>query len=140
MSIDSAHVYLDYVCKCYPGKKLPSKKSDRLVSIQACNQFRIATLQSLFPFEIVAFGGLALEAFTGHAQNQLGSFAGAWWPPSDPRVAAIVNRVWIGYSIGYPYAAPGESDGQFGLLWEAAEAAGLEPKINPNVKPFKFPL
>lgn len=140
MSIPMEKVYLDYVLKCYPGKKVPGKKPERLVCIQQCDRFRIATLQTLFPREIIAFGGLSLEAFCGHAMQNLKQYANAYWPPRDPRIAQIVNRVWIGYSTGYPIQAPGEAHTQFGLLWMAAEAAGLNPVINENVQPFKFPI
>lgn len=140
MSITPDKVYLDYVVKCYPGKKLPQDKSTRFYCVHQCNQFRIATLQKVFPREIVGFGGLALEAFTGHSAKQMKHHANCWWPPSDPRVASIVNRVWIGYSIGYAYQSPGEAHSQFGLLWMAAEHAGLEPKIDEKVRPFKFPI
>lgn len=139
MSIPPSAVYLDYVVKCYPGKKLPSKKPERMYCIDICNRYLVATLQAVQPKEIVAFGGLCLEAFLGHTGNQLKFFTGAFWTPRSEQIQKIVSRVWIGYSIGYPIAAPGESDSQFGLLWMAAEAAGLEPKIDENVKPFKYP-
>jgi len=141
MSVPLSKVYLDYTVKCYPGKKVPSKKTERMMCVQQCNRYRIATLQLLFPREVVTFGGLSLEAFTGFPANSLKEHANAYWPPSDPRVACIVNRIWTGYSIGYPLQSPNEAHSQFGLLWMAAENAGLNPQIDPTVKPYtKFPL
>lgn len=142
MSIPPEQVYLDYIVKCYPGKKMTGKKPQRLSYIQQCDRYRIATLQMVFPREIIGFGGLCLEAFCGHAMQNIGNFANAFWPPRDPRIAQMVNRVWIGYSAGYPVApgAAGEAQNQFGLLWMAAEAAGLKPVINEDVRPFKFEI
>lgn len=141
MSIPMDKVYLDYVLKCYPGKKVPTKKTEAMIYIQQCNRYRIATLQTLFPREIVTFGGLSMLAFCGFAASSLGDHANAYWPPSDPYIAAIVNRIWTGYSIGYPLQSPNEAHSQFGLLWMAAENAGLNPTIDETVKPYtKFPL
>lgn len=137
MSLSLESVYIDYTVKCYP-EKLPKKKPERYVAIQACSKYRIATLQSLRPKEIVGFGQLSCESLIG--KSNVGDYANTCWPSSDPQVAAIVPRVWIGYSIGYPLNAPGEAHSQFGLIWLAAEAAGLHPQINEAIKPYKFDI
>lgn len=135
MSLSLESVYIDYTVKCYP-QKLPTKKPERYVAIQACSKYRIATLQSLRPKELIGFGQLSCESLIG--KSNVGDYANCWWPPSDPQILAIVPRVWIGYSIGYPLNSPSDSHQQFGLIWMAAEAAGLKPKINDNIKPYKF--
>lgn len=136
MSITEGY-WLDYVVKCNSsGCKTFGQKAERAQVIEACSVYRIATLQLLKPKVIVAMGTVAGETFTG--QSKVGLIEGTTWIPKEPFVRDFVPHVWVSYSAGYPLQDPAESVGVFRTLWFAALEAGLNPKINPDAKPFDY--
>lgn len=137
MSIPLDRVYMDYVAKCYPGK-LPKAWKEREPIVSACSEYRFATLQKLQPKHIVAFGELSCQTFIG--KSKLGEFVGTYWQPVEPLIRKFCEKVWVGYSLAYPINSPSDAYQLFGLLWMAAEEAGLSPVVNENVQPFKFEI
>lgn len=137
MSIPLERVYMDYVAKCYPSK-LPKAWKEREPIVSSCSEYRIATLQKLQPKHIVTFGELSCQVFTGH--SKLKEFVNANWPPSESWIRKFCQNIWVGYSLAYPTNSPSDAYQLFGLLWIAAEAAGLNPVVNESVQPFKFEI
>ena len=131
-------VRLDYTLKCYAGKKLPSKKRDRLVCIEACSTYRIATLQAMPNLKtIMAMGRTSLEAFNG--SSELSAFAEECWTPREPSVRELgVRHIWVSYSPLYLIEKPAESPEVYRTLWKAAEEAGLNPTTT-KVPPIAWP-
>lgn len=137
MGINPADVWLDYSVKCYPAKKMPGKKKDRMEVIYACSEYRIATLQNMPNLRaLVAMGALSCETFTGHAT--IGDRAGAEWKPREIWLEPLLEHVWVSYSPGYVLESPSESGAIFRVIWKAAEEAGFTPKVT-RVPPFDFP-
>lgn len=136
MGIEPASVYLDYVVKCYPAKKMPGKQKERFEVTWECSEYRLATLQNMPNLKtVVAMGGLSCEVFTGSAT--IGERAGAEWQPREMWLRERIEHVWVSYSPGYVVGEKGktaEAGAIFRVLWRAAEAAGLNPKVTkvPN--------
>lgn len=135
MSLNMTQVYIDYIVKCYP-KKLPKQKAARYNVITTCAQYRFATLQHIRPKEIVALGTLGCEAFLG--TGEIKDYQGTNWVPREEAIGTTWSRVWIGYSIAYALQSPSEAHSIFGLIWQAAEAAELNPQINETIPPFDW--
>jgi uracil-DNA glycosylase family 4 len=138
MSLSSEQVYLDYVLKCYPkANKAFGRKADRSAFIHACSVYRVATLQSIRPTDIVVMGSVACETFL-HA-SKVSQLEGTWWVPLEPQVReAGVERVWVSFSPAYAIEKPAESPAIYRVIFEAARRIGLNPKTNPNIKPFDY--
>lgn len=136
MSVDSNDVAYEYTLRCYPGKSLPSKKSDRGSWIEECSQYRFATLAKLKPKAIATLGQVSLEAFTGKTQlgPNIGRNIRAW----EPVVRDYAEHVWVGYSLTYILLYPSDTPSVFRVLFQAALEAGLNPKIDPTVPPFHW--
>lgn len=131
-------VRLDYIVKCYPGKAMPSKKRDRLAIIEACSNYRFATLQSMPNLAAcVGMGRLCLEAFNG--STEIGKFEGESWWPHEALVKARLHHVWYTYSPHYLIEKPAETPGVYRILWTAAVEAGLKPVDNPEAFDFVWP-
>lgn len=128
MGIDREAYYLDYSLKCYAGKRMPSRKNERLVLIEACSKYRFATLQTMPNLKtIVTMGSVSLETFTGN--TEVGKFEGMAWMPREPQVRDLgVSEIWVTYSPLYLLEKPAETPTIYRTLWRAAEKAGLEPK------------
>lgn len=138
MSVPIEMVYLDYIVKCYP-KKLPGQKADRMACVNACSQYRLASLQQLTRLKsLVVLGSLGCETFT--FEKQIGLKAGADWEPVSPLVRKIVPRVWVGYSPGVLEKKPSEAGAIYRVIYVAAEEAGLHPQVNQSIKPYEFPI
>lgn len=137
MSIAPNEYYIDYVIKCYPKRcKTFTKKADRLSFVEACSEYRIATLQSIRPKSIIAMGRVACEAFTG--SSEIKNYEGTSWTPYEPAVRNYVERVWITYSPAYALQDCAESVGIYRVLQHAAIDAQLNPKFNPKIKMFDY--
>ena len=135
MSVDS--YYIDYIVKCYPkGYKAFRRKPERSECIQACSVYRFATLQMIKPKTVLAMGALSCETFL-HS-DKVGDFEGTHWTPEEPEVREYVEQVWVTYSPAYALEAPAESVGIYRTIQAAAMAAGLQPKLNLNIKPKVF--
>lgn len=137
MSVDPKRVAYDYTLRCYPKKSLPSTKADRSNLIVECNKYRFASIAKVRPRAIVILGQTSLEAFTG--KTKVGDFSEHDIMPWEPVVRKHVQRVWVGYSIEYCLISPSDSVQVFRTLWSGAEAAGLNPKLDPSIPPFPFP-
>lgn len=137
MSVAPDRVAYDYTLRCYPKKDLPSTKAERANYILECNQYRFASIAKVRPRAIAILGQSSLEAFTGQAK--VGPLSERSYRPWEGVVRKYVERVWIGYSIEYCLISPSDSVQVFRTLWQAAEDAGLKPKLDPSIPPFKFP-
>jgi uracil-DNA glycosylase family 4 len=137
MSLDMSKVYMDYILKCYPvGSKDYGKKPHRLSYIEACSVYRIATLQQLKPKAVIGMGSKCCEAFMG--SDKVGNFEGTSWTPLEPLMRNFVEKVFISYGPAYALENPAETVSIYRTLWAAAEAAGLQPEFNKNLKQFDY--
>lgn len=135
MSVDPAEVYFDYIVKCCPGK-LPGKKADRMTCVNACSQYRYASLEKMPNLKaLVVLGGLGCEAMT--MDKTIGNKAGSDWVPFSMLMRKFIPKVWVGYSPGLVKEKPAESGSIFRVLWMAAEEAGYNCKV-ANIKPYEF--
>lgn len=138
MSVDPADVALDYTLRCYAQKTLPGRKADRAPIILACNRYRFATIAKCKPKAIVVLGDTSLEAFTG--KSKCGEFVEQQVVAWEGVVREFVPKVWVGYNPQYSlFGDPGSTVSLARVLWMAAKQAGLNPKVNTNVEPFKWP-
>lgn len=137
MGLDRNHVWLDYVLKCAAGKRVPSRKAERLQCIEACSKYRFATLQTMPNLKaIVTMGKVSLEAFTGN--TELKNFEGMSWGANEPQVRDVgVNQIWVTYNPNYLLEKPAETPEVYRVIWKAAIAAGLQPK-ETKVKPYNW--
>lgn len=136
MSIDPADVGYSYTLRCYPKKELPGAKAERAVLIQECASYRFATIKRTRPKAIVAMGKVSLEAFTGKAQ--IGDFEGRRIPAWEPVVRDFVDGIWISHGTSYILTSPSDTPRVFRVLYKAAEEAGLNPQLNPEIPPFQW--
>lgn len=136
MSVDAERVAYEYTLRCYAKGSLPSTKADRSVCIEECASYRFATLAKIRPKAIAVLGQVSCEAFTG--KTQLGAFVGRRLRAWEPVVRDCVSEVWIGYSINYILTSPSDTPGVFRVLFQAAQDAGLKPKLDPTVPPFQW--
>lgn len=137
MSVKSEDVAFEYTLRCYPQKSLPTTKAERATCIEECSTYRFAMVAKLKPKAIVALGQTSLEAFTGC--TRIGDYEGR----SVDCWEGIVRKhgpsnVWIGYSINYILVSPAETPNVFRTIFRAAEQAGLNPKLDPSVPPYKW--
>ena len=139
MSIDpETDVGYDYTIRCYPAGGLPKSKAGRAPYIEECSQHRFATIAKFKPKAIVAMGTATLEAFTGKAK--MGDYHGTTLIPWEGAVREHTSILWACYSVGYALKSPSETPSIFRVLFRAAESAGLKPRLNPNVAPFKWSI
>lgn len=137
MSIDKSQYYLEYVLKCYPpGGKVPSKKKDRAVCLEACSTYRDPTMMVLNPTTIIGLGRTACELLTGG--TKIGDWSDCWWEPKDPSIRQYCPIIWIGPSPVAVLMNPTSSPDLYRVLWRAAEYAGLTPAYNRSVKMFNW--
>lgn len=131
LSVENGDVYLDYVVKCYAGKKMPSKRHERLKCVEACSFYRFATLQNMPNVKaVVGMGRLCLEAFTG--SSEIGDYEGECWTPAEVQMRQFIRHIWMTYSPAYLLEKPAEIPNIYRVIFTAAQEAGLEPK--PNLK------
>lgn len=136
MSIEDGY-FMEYTLKCSTKRdKSFGKKHYRSTCIDSCSAYRIATLQLFRPKAIVAMGAVSCQMVTG--KDKVSLHEGTTWTPVDPEMRDFIDHVWVTYSPLYVLEAPAESVGIFRVLWHAAIEAGLNPVINPDVKPFDY--
>lgn len=133
MSVSPGDVALEYTLRCY-SPKLSKAKAGRAPAIEACSRYRFATIARLRPKAIAVLGQISLEAFTG--KSKVGDHEGTRIRAWEPVVRDHVDEVWVGYSIAYCLISPSDTYRVFRVLYRAAEDAGLNPKLNPNIPPF----
>lgn len=131
-------VRIEYTLRCAKPKRSLSTKAARAECIEACSEYRFATLQTLKPKAIVAMGAISCEAFLAGCAH--GKKEGWHWETREKSIASIVSRTWVTYSPGYAIEKPAEVGRIYRVIFRAAEAAGLKPQFNPNVKPFPFEI
>lgn len=136
MSVDPEDVAYEYTLRCFPAKELPSTKAGRAVCIEECALFRFRALDRIRPKAICVLGNVSLEAFTG--RTKIGDHEGRTIPCWEPVVRDHCDHVWVGYGINYILVSPSDTPRVFRVLYKAAEEAGLNPRLKPNVPPFKW--
>lgn len=136
MSVSPSDVSYEYTIRCYPKDTLPSTKAGRAECIAECAEYRFATIAKLKPKSIAVLGELSLEAFTG--KTRIGQYEGQQVRAWEPVVADYCTQVWIGYGLTYILMFPSDSYRVFRTIFMAAKEAGLNPVIDPTVKPFKW--
>ncbi len=136
MSVSKSDVAYDYTLRCYPNKKLPTTKADRAALIEECSSYRFATIAKIRPRAVVGLGQTTLEAFTG--KTRIGDWQGRSVLCWEGVVRDFAERIWIGYSLNYILAYPSDTPSVFRVIFRAAEAAGLKPKIDPSIPPFQW--
>lgn len=128
MSLTTEQVYLDYIVKCWSGKKMPKQKAERLQCVEACSFYRFATLQNMPNLKkIVGMGTLSLEALTG--SSEMKHFEGESWTPREVELRQF-GEVWITYSPAYLDEKPAEIPNVYRIIYTAAQQAGLDPRPN----------
>lgn len=128
MSLTTEEVYLDYIVKCFAGKKMPRQKCERLRCVEACSEYRFATLQNMPNVKkIVGMGSLSLEAMVG--SSEMKHFEGESWTPRELELRQY-GEVWITYSPAYLDEKPAEIPNVYRILFTAAQQAGLDPRPN----------
>lgn len=136
MSISPELVGYDYTLRCYPAKSLPTTKAGRAECVGECNHYRFANIAKLRPKAIVSLGQVSLEAFTG--KSKVGDYEGQRVRSWEPIVSELVDGVWVGYGLTYILMFPSDSYRTFRVIYKAAEEAGLRPKIDSTVSPFRW--
>lgn len=137
MSVNPADVSYEYTLRCYPAKSLPTTKAERAECIVECNQYRFATIAKHKPKSIATLGQVSLEAFTG--KTKIGDYEGNRIKAWEPAVARYTNGIWISYSLVGILLFAGDTPRVFRTLFCAAGEAGLKPKLDPTIPPFKWP-
>lgn len=137
MGVSMTQVAMDYTLRCYPAKDLPTTKAGRASCISECNEYRFASIAKVKPKAIVTLGETSLEAFTGKTgvKNHTEDPVRAW----EGTVRKFVAHIWCGYSLAYVLVSPSAITKVFKTIWQAAEEAGLNPKLNPDEPVFHWP-
>lgn len=135
MSINPDDVALDYTLRCYAKEKL-STKASRAVAIEECSQYRFASITKVRPRSIVALGQASMEAFCG--KTKVADCEGQSFRSWESMVSQHAPSVWIGYSIAYALIAPSDSGNIYRTVFQAAKEAGMKPKIDPSIPPFRW--
>lgn len=137
LSLKKESYYVDFIIKCCPPKAFQKwKKWEKQLSIEACTEHRIASLQGAKA--IVAMGELSCLAFTF---SDLKRKAEARWCPAEPEVKKICRALYVCYSPGACIGEKGDAGVCVGIsriLFRAATEAGLNPKVDLNVPVFDF--
>lgn len=136
MSVDPERVALDYTLRCYAKEAKLTTKAGRAEAIEECSQYRFASIAKCKPRAIVALGQGSMEAFTGKSKiaDHEGCEERAW----EGVVAEFSPTIWVSYSIAYLLISPSDTPRVFRTIFAAALQAGLTPKLNPKVPPFKW--
>ena len=106
-----------------------------MASIQACSQYRIATLQFGCHRTVVGLGRLSCEALTGY--EEIGKYEGTWWEPKEAATRQFSPVIWIGPNVNAVLMNPGIAGELHRVLWAAAVQAGYQPKLVP-IDPFDW--
>lgn len=127
MGLTEKDYVLSYTLCCCPGKKLPGKKAERYKCIEACSEYRFATLQNMPNLKaIVAMGKTSSEAFTH--RSEIGDTEGCDWFAMETQVRDLgIDNIWVSYSMGYLMEKAGETPSVYRVLWQAALQAELNP-------------
>lgn len=134
MSVKLDDVAVDYVLRCYG--KTPKSKSERTTVIQECGSYRYKAIKRIKPKVIVTLGELALFALTG--KHQIGKAEGDRFRAWEGVVNQYAPHVWATYSLAYALTSPSGTPKVFRTMFSAAEEAGLNPQLNPRIKPFQW--
>jgi hypothetical protein len=116
----------------YKGSKddLPGKKKERLTFLTDHLTQVNEHINHHLPCVIVGMGKLACEYLTGH--SKLIDRAGTCWR------TGLYGDVWITYSPDAALFDPVLCVSLYGVLFKAAESAGIEPKFDPSVPMFDW--
>lgn len=136
MSVNPEDVALDYTLRCYAKEAKLTTKAGRAEAIEECARYRFASITKCKPRSIVALGQASMEAFTGKTKiaDHEGCEERAW----ESVVAEFSPSVWVSYSIAYLLISPSDTPRVFRTIFASAKQAGLHPKINPKVPPFRW--
>lgn len=139
MSIDPAKIRYEYTLRCYPkNKKLISTKDKRDICFRGCNQYRYKVLKKIKPKAVVVMGNISLEAFTGRVK--ISEVQGLKIECNEPAVKEVIKEVWCAASPYQLLQVPSDTPNVYRVLFQAAKEAGLKPKINPEVKPYRWEI
>lgn len=136
MSINPEDVALDYTLHCYAKDAKLTTKAGRAVAIEECSHYRFASIAKVRPRVIVALGQASMEAFTG--KTKVADCEGQSFRAWEGVVADFSDQIWIGYSIAYALISPSDSGRIYRTIYAAARKAGLKPKIDPSIPPFRW--
>lgn len=136
MTVSPDDVAIDYTLRCYPKAGLPSGKAGRALLIEECNVYRFATIAKVKPKVLVGFGQVTLEAFTG--RTRIGEHVEQRIRCWEPVVRDYAEHIWMAYNLNYILGYPSDTQNNFRVLFMAAKEAGLNPKVNPTVPPFRW--
>lgn len=125
LSLSGNDIWVDYLVKCElpPGKP---KKATMKTAYQACWNHHVR--QEVFDAKEVVVAGNWGAQFV--AETTMKEMHGR----KDP-----VTGVWVIYAFNFLLFNPGECVDAWRVLFKAAEGAGLKPKMNLDVEPFRFP-
>ncbi len=126
MSLSLEQIAIDYILKCHKPKQQLKKKPERLEAIRQCKSNDNLSIK---PKAIVLMGSIACES---KFPDQLKNREGAYWFDNP--------RVFVTYSPAYAIETPSQIVGIYRMIWWAAEYAGLNPKFNPQIKPFNYDI
>ncbi len=138
MSISPDDVAFDYTVRCYSKGGVASTKAERSPIILSCSSYRFKSIAKVQPKAIVVSGGTSLEAFTG--KTKVGDFQEDCLKAWEGVVRKFVKHVWVCHSAAYGMASPASIIPIFRTVFQAAEEAGLNPKINPKAKNLQWKM
>lgn len=136
MSVPRNKVALDYTLHCYAKEAKLTTKASRAVAIEECAQYRFASIAKVRPRVICVLGQASMEAFSG--KTKLADCEGQEFKAWEGVVREHSPMVWIGYSVAYALIAPSDSGRIFRTIFAAAKQAGLNPRLNPTIPPFRW--
>lgn len=138
MSVSKDDVAFDYTVKCNIPKGVANTKAERAPIIMECNRYRFSSIRKVKPKAIVISGSVSLEAFTG--KTNVGEYhessVRAWERP----VRDIVTNVWVCHSAMYAMSSPAATVPIFRTVFQAAQEAGLNPRLNPRFPNIRWKL
>lgn len=125
MSLTGNDVWIDYIFKCPLPDDKPKKEALKAAYQQCWNH--VVRNEAFDAKGLVVAGNWGVQfVLQGDMKNMHGK--------KDKETGT-----WVCYSFLYALMSPGECVEISQVIWKAAEEAGLSPKVNLDVEPFRFP-
>lgn len=125
LSLTSEDVWIDYLVKCHITDKKPKK--DFILSCYKTCWNHVIRNEVFNAGSVVVAGNWGVKALTEKDMKVLHG-------KKDEE-----SEIWCCYSFKYLLMNPAECVDNWRVLYKAAEEAGLHPKMDTTVEPFKFP-
>lgn len=119
---------------CYyapPASKRDNRDSDRRARLKEI----IELYERFGPFKIVGFGWMTADLLLNVGKSKTKSLVGAKWKLVHP---GMITETWITYDPAAALFDPNMVVDIAQVIVLAAEDAGIQTEINPNLEPFDW--